>query len=63
MEGIFRPGTTTTEVHYHPGPEALYTTAGEVCFETSRGKIVGRAGEGTIVATGEPHTLTATDSE
>ena len=62
MEGIFNPGMTT-EVHYHPGPEALYTTAGEVCFEMPHGKVVGRAGEGTIMPGGHLHTLTATGTE
>ena len=62
MEGIFRPGMTT-EAHYHPGPEALYTTAGEICFETPHGKIVGRAGEGTIMQAAQPHTLTATGTD
>jgi len=62
MEAIFSPGMTT-EVHYHPGPEALYTTAGEVCFEMPHGKIVGRAGEGTIMQAGHLHTLTATGTQ
>ena len=62
MEAIFSPGMTT-EVHYHPGPEALYTTAGEVCFEMPHGKIVGRSGEGTIMQAGHLHTLTATGTE
>ena len=49
MEAIFNPGMKTP-VHRHPGPEAWYTTAGEVCLETPEGKVVGRAGESTISA-------------
>ena len=62
MEAIFNPGMTST-VHRHPGPEAWYTTAGEVCLETPEGKTVGRAGESTIVPAGPPMQLTATGSE
>jgi quercetin dioxygenase-like cupin family protein len=62
MEAIFSPGMTT-EVHRDPGPEALYTTEGEVCFEMPHGKIVGRAGEGTIMQAGHLHTLTASGTE
>jgi len=62
MEAIFNPGMKST-VHRHPGPEAWYTTAGEVCLETPEGKTVGRAGESTIVPAGPPMQLTATGSE
>jgi quercetin dioxygenase-like cupin family protein len=62
MEAIFNPGMTTI-VHRHPGPEAWYTTAGEVCLETPDGKTVGGAGEGTIVPAGPPMQLTATGTE
>ncbi len=62
MEAIFSPGMTT-EVHYHPGPEALYTTAGGVCFEMPHGEIVGQSGEGTIMQAGHLHTLTASGTE
>jgi quercetin dioxygenase-like cupin family protein len=62
MEAIFTPGMTSN-VHRHPGPEAWYTTAGEVCLETPDGKIVGRAGESTIVPAGPPMHLTATGTE
>jgi len=62
MESIFTPGMTSN-VHRHPGPEAWYTTAGEVCLETPDGKIVGRAGESTIVQAGPPMHLTATGTE
>lgn len=62
MEAIFNPGMRTP-VHRHPGPEAWYTTAGEVCLETPEGKTVGRAGESTIVPAGPPMQLTATGTE
>jgi quercetin dioxygenase-like cupin family protein len=62
MEAIFNPGMKST-VHRHPGPEAWYTTAGEVCLETPDGKTVGRAGESTIVPAGPPMELTATGSQ
>jgi quercetin dioxygenase-like cupin family protein len=62
MEAIFTPGMTSP-VHRHPGPEAWYTTAGEVCLETPDGKFVGRAGESTIVPAGPPMHLTATGTE
>jgi quercetin dioxygenase-like cupin family protein len=61
-EAIFTPGMTSP-AHRHPGPEAWYTTAGEVCLETPDGKTVGRAGEGTIVPAGPPMHLTATGTE
>ncbi len=50
-------------IHSHPGPEAWYTTAGEVCLETPAGKSVGRAGESTIVPAGPPMHLTAIGTE
>lgn len=62
MEAIFSPGMTS-RVHRHPGPEAWYTTAGEVCLETPDRKVVGRAGESTIVPAGPPMQLTATGTE
>ncbi|CAD6561323.1 hypothetical protein LMG28727_07398 [Paraburkholderia kirstenboschensis] len=62
MEGTFTPGMST-EPHYHPGPEAIYTLTGEVCFEMPHGKIVGRAGEGIVMEAGHLHTLTATGIE
>jgi len=62
LEAIFSPGMTTI-VHRHPGPEAFYTTAGEVCLETPDGKIVGGAGASTIVPAGRPMQLTATGTE
>lgn len=62
MEAIFTPGMTTA-VHRHPGPEAWYTTVGAVCLETPDGKVVGRAGESTIVPAGPPMRLTAIGTE
>jgi quercetin dioxygenase-like cupin family protein len=61
MEGIFDPGMTT-EVHYHPGPEAVYTTTGAICFETSHGTVRGSAGQAVVMPAGQLHTLTATGS-
>jgi quercetin dioxygenase-like cupin family protein len=50
-----------TDVHRHPGPEALYMLSGEVCLETPQGKMVGRAGAGPLlVAAGLPMQLTST---
>jgi quercetin dioxygenase-like cupin family protein len=62
MEAVFIPGMTSN-AHRHPGPEAWYTTAGEVCLETPEGKILGRAGESSIVQAGSPMHLTATGTE
>jgi len=62
MESIFTPGMTSP-VHRHPGPEAWYTTAGEICLETPEGKSYGRAGESTVVPAGPPMHLTATGTE
>ncbi|SAL79269.1 Cupin domain protein [Caballeronia telluris] len=62
MEGTFTPGMST-DAHYHPGPEAIYTLTGEVCFEMPHGNIVGRAGEGIVMESGHLHTLTATGIE
>ena len=62
MESISAPGLTSP-VHRHPGPEAWYTTAGEICLETPHGKSVGRAGEGTIAPAGAPMQLTITGTE
>jgi len=62
MVAVFTPGMTTP-VHRHPGPEAWYTVSGEVCLETPDGKVVGRAGESTIVPAGPPMKLTATGAE
>ena len=61
-EAIFTPGMTSP-AHRHPGPEAWYTTAGEVCLETPDGKTVGGAGDSTIVQAGPPMHLTATGTE
>ena len=62
MVAIFTPAMTTP-VHRHFGPEAWYTLSGEVCLETPDGKLVGRAGESTIVPAGPRMKLTATGKE
>jgi quercetin dioxygenase-like cupin family protein len=64
MEAVFPPGFDTP-VHRHPGPEAWYTIAGEVCLETPNGKSVGHAAErnGVIVAGGLPMRLSVTGTE
>lgn len=63
MEAVFRPGMTSA-VHRHPGPEAWYTTSGEICLETPAGRVVGRAGgEPVIVPAGPPMQLTAIGTE
>jgi len=64
MEAIFPPGFDSP-VHRHPGPEAWYTAAGEVCLETPEGKSVGRAGDknGVIVPGGQPMRLSVTGTE
>lgn len=62
IEGISDPGNVTPK-HRHPGPEAWYTAAGEMCVETPEGKMIGRAGESTIVPAGSPITILATGAE
>jgi quercetin dioxygenase-like cupin family protein len=63
MEAIFTPGMTSS-IHRHPGPEVWYTLTGETCLETSKGRMVGRAGgEPVIVPGGLPMYLTATGTE
>jgi quercetin dioxygenase-like cupin family protein len=60
MEGIFKPGMAS-EVHRHPGAEAWYTLAGEMCVETTVGKLIQRAGDpGVIVPAGLPMELIGT---
>jgi hypothetical protein len=60
MEGVFAPGMAS-EVHRHPGVEAWYTLAGEMCVETPEGKMIQRAGDpGVIVAGGLPMELIGT---
>jgi quercetin dioxygenase-like cupin family protein len=62
MEAISDPGMTSS-VHRHPGPEAHYMIAGEVCLETPDGTMVGRAGESTIVPAGPSMQATTTGTE
>jgi quercetin dioxygenase-like cupin family protein len=60
MQGIMMPGADTP-VHYHAGPEALYTLAGEECMETTEGKFASRPGGTPIIVPGETsHKLTIT---
>lgn len=60
MEGVFKPGMAS-DVHRHPGAEAWYTLAGEMCVETPAGKLVQRAGDpGVIVPGGLPMELMGT---
>jgi quercetin dioxygenase-like cupin family protein len=61
-EGISNVGDVTP-VHRHPGPEAWYTAAGEMCVETPAGREVGRAGDTTVIPAGEPITILATGTE
>ena len=62
MQGIMMPGADTP-VHYHAGPEALYTLAGEECMETTEGKFVSRPGGTPIIVPAETsHKLTITGS-
>jgi len=64
---LYAEGTSNvgdvTPVHRHPGPEAWYTMAGEMCVETPAGKMVGRAGETNIIPASAPITIIATGSE
>jgi quercetin dioxygenase-like cupin family protein len=61
-EGISNVGDVTP-IHQHPGPEAWYTTAGEMCVETPAGKMIGRAGDTNIIPADTPVTILATGSE
>ena len=61
-EGISNVGDVTP-THQHPGPEAWYTTAGEMCVETPAGKMVGRAGETNIIPADTPVTILAMGTE
>jgi len=61
-EGISNVGDVTP-VHHHPGPEAWYTMAGEMCVETPAGKMIGRAGDTNIIPADTPVTILATGTE
>lgn len=61
-EGISNVGDVTP-VHRHPGPEAWYTIAGEMCVETPAGKMIGRAGETNIIPADTPVTIIAKGAE
>jgi mannose-6-phosphate isomerase-like protein (cupin superfamily) len=60
-EGVSNIGDVTP-VHRHPGPEAWYTIAGEMCIETPAGKTLARAGDTTIIPADNPITLIAVGS-
>lgn len=63
LQAATSPGFQT-DVHQHPGPEALYTLSGEVCVETPQGKMVGRGGgEPLLIAGGQPMQLTSIGTE
>jgi len=63
LEAVMLPGATSS-VHFHPGPEALYTVSGEECMETAAGKFVGRPGGTPIVVPADmPHKLTITGTD
>ena len=51
-------------IHRHPGPEAIYAVAGELCIETPDGKTVLRPGtESHVIPGGRPMALTVTGGE
>jgi quercetin dioxygenase-like cupin family protein len=51
-------------IHRHPGPEAVYSLAGEICIETPDGKIVERPGSEThVIGGGSPMALVVTGGE
>jgi hypothetical protein len=51
MEAVFPPGYETRP-RTHPGPEAWYHEAGEVCLETPNGKASGHVGDGGFIVPG-----------
>ena len=61
-EGISNVGDVTP-VHRHPGREAWYTAAGDMCVETLAGREVGGAGDTTVIPAGEPITILAIGTE
>jgi len=64
VEAVFTPGMTAPD-HFHSGPEAWYTLAGETCLETSDGRVqIGRVrGRAVMVARGLSMHLSATCTE
>jgi quercetin dioxygenase-like cupin family protein len=63
METMLPPGFAAP-IHRHPGPEAVYPLAGEICIETPDGKIVERPGSEThVIAGGSPMALVVTGGE
>ncbi|TIT01653.1 cupin domain-containing protein [Mesorhizobium sp.] len=63
METVLPPGFSAP-VHRHPGPEAVYVVAGEVCMETPNGKTIERRGTNShVIPADRPMALTVTGSE
>ena len=63
MEAIMLPGARTP-AHRHPGPEAWFQAAGEVCLETPDGRSVGRVGGNPVIVPGNtPMALMVTGHE
>lgn len=63
MEAMLPPGFAAP-IHRHPGPEAVYAVAGEVCIETPDGKVIERpGGESHVTPTGRPMALVVTGRE
>jgi len=62
LQAATSPGFRT-DVHQHGGPKALFTLSGEVCVETTDGKLVGRAGGEPLLINGDvPMQLTSVGS-
>jgi quercetin dioxygenase-like cupin family protein len=63
METMLPPGFAAP-IHSHPGPEAVYAIAGEVCIETPEGKNIERPGSESHVIPGDrPMALVVTGRE
>ena len=58
------PPGFTAPIHSHPGPEAVYAVAGEVCIETPAGKNIERpGGEVHVIPGGQPMALVVTGTQ
>ncbi|SRR6266571_2698454 len=63
METVLPPGFSAP-IHRHPGPEAVFPVAGEVCIETPDGRNVERPGGAShVIPGGRPMALTVTGGE
>jgi len=63
METMLPPGFAAP-VHRHPGPEAVYAIAGEVCIETPEGRHIERpAGDSHVIPASRPMALVVTGRE